>query len=461
MVSYDLVVKGGTIVTSSTTFEADVLVDDGKIISLRKLDTEVSATTKIDARNMFILPGLIDSHVHFRDPGMTHKEDFETGSRGAIAGGVTTVFDMPTTQPVVTTADRFQDKLKQLLPKSLTDFGLYGAASPTNSQHVAELAKAGVIAFKTYTVAPPSDRVREYEGAFVTDDGQLLETMEAVAKTHLLHCIHAENDSTIRYLTEKLRSRGRYDALAHHDSRPSFTETEAVFEAITLARIAGVRLHILHMSTGEAAELVRQAKARGVPVTAETCPHYLLLSKAVLEKHGAHAKINPPPRTVNDQESLWRGLGDKSIDMVVSDHAPHTKEEKEAGKDDIWKAPPGTPGVETRLPLLLTSVKQGRITLNDVARLASENVAKVFNLFPTKGSLTIGADADMTIINPKEEWMIRADKLQTKAWQTVLFDGWPVHGKVKYTVLRGRVVYEDDVGFGKTGVGAPLFGRTG
>lgn len=460
MVSYDLVVKGGTVVTSSLMFQADILANDGKIVSIEKLDTEVNASTKIDARNLLILPGLLDSHVHFRDPGMTHKEDFETGSRGAVAGGVTTVFDMPTTQPVVTTADRFHEKLKQLLPKSLTDFGLYGAASPKNSQNIASLARAGVIAFKTYTVAPPVERAKEYDGAFVTDDGQLLETMEAVSRTGLLHCIHAENDSTIRHLTEKLRSAGRYDALAHLDSRPSFTEAEAVFEAITLAQATGARLHILHMSTAEATSLVRQAKARGASVTAETCPHYLLLNKDVLKSRGPYAKFNPPPRSVTDQESLWRGLVDKTIDMVVSDHAPHANEEKEAGVNDIWKAPPGTPGVETRLPLLLTTVNQGRIGLNDVVKLTSENVAKVFDIFPRKGSLTVGADADMTLIDPKQEWTIKADRLQTKAWQTVLFDGWPVRGRVKYTVLRGNIVYEDGVGFGKTGVGVPVLGIT-
>jgi allantoinase len=460
MPAHDLVLRGGKIVTTEATFDADICISDGKIVTIQKSSDHPAASRIIDARGMLVFPGLIDSHVHFRDPGMTHKEDFETGTKGAAAGGVTTVFDMPTTLPVVTNRVLFNEKIDIVSGKAVVDFALYGAASTSNLTEIPKLAKAGAIALKTYTVSPPKDRLREYEGSFVTNSGQLHEVMQEVKKTGLLHCIHAEDDPTIQYLTQRLQAEGRNDPMAHHDSRPNFTEAEAVFEAILMSEMTGARVHIVHVSTSEATSLIQDAKQRGISsVTAETCPHYLYFSKGILEKRGPYAKYNPPPRDPKDSKALLRGITDGTIDTIVTDHAPHSKAEKEVGWENIYKAPPGTPGVETRLPLLLNMVKKETINLNMIPKVASEAVAKIFGLYPRKGSISVGSDADLAIVDFKEEWQIKAADLQTKAWECVLFDGLTVQGRVKYTILRGNVVYEDEAGFGKPGSGKFVGGR--
>jgi allantoinase len=448
----DLLISGGTIVTKSGTLKASILVDEGKILSISTHDN-VHANEEIDATGLHVLPGLIDSHVHFRDPGMTQKEDFLSGTRSAAKGGVTTIFDMPTTQPVVTSKQRFLEKVKLIQPKAIVDFGLYGGAGVDNLSELAGLAEAGAIAFKSYMVAPPSQRTHEYAGTFVTDAASLYRVMEQVKVTGKLLCVHAEHDNTIRFLTDRLKQEGRRDALAHADSRPQFTEALAVSEALTISNALQARVHLLHISTAEAASLICVWKKNGSTATAETCPHYLLLTKEALKRNGPNAKFNPPPRDEPDREALWRGLIDGSIDIIVSDHAPHSKQEKDEGREDIWSAPPGTPGVETRLPLMLTQVFNKRLTLVDVVRFCSTRPAEIFGLYPRKGVISVGSDADFAIVDLQKDWTLKIGELETKARETFLFDGWKVRGKCVSTVLRGKLVMKDGIVIGKPGEG--------
>ncbi len=452
MTTYSLIIRNARIVTSEGLIESDISINDGKISAIGDSSGQ-QAPRSIDASGMLVLPGLIDPHVHFRDPGLTQKEDFLSGTRGAAAGGVTTVFDMPTTQPVVTSPLQLKEKARIIEPKAVVDFGLIAAAGMENLPAIESLAEAGAIAFKTYMVSPPKERKKEYEGSFVTNSGQLYKVMEQIAKTGLVHCVHAESDSTISCLTEELLARGRKDPMAHFDSRPNFTEAEAVYDAILLSEFIGTKLHIVHVSTGEATGLLREAKLRSSNVTAETCPHYLCFTKELLRTKGPFAKYNPPSRTLKDTKELFDALNDGTLDMMATDHSPHTKEEKEMGREDIFRAPPGTPGVETRLPILLRMAHDGLLRLEDIPKITSESVARRFGIFPRKGSIDVGSDADLAIVDYGSEWTIKAADLQTKAWETVLFDGMRVVGRLKYTILRGDIVFEDGSGFGKPGLG--------
>lgn len=449
----DLLIRGGTIVTERGMMKASILVEKGKVLSVSQPQDTLQADEEVDASGLYVLPGLIDTHVHFRDPGMTQKEDFLSGTRSAVKGGVTTVFDMPTTQPVVTSSRQFTEKIRLVQPKAMVDFALYGGAGVDNLSELSEMASAGAIAFKTYMVAPPSQRIQEYAGTFVTDASSLYRVMEQVRSIGKILCVHAEHDHVIQYLTAQLQKEGRHDASAHADSRPQFTEALAVAEALIISRTLDARLHLLHISTREAVDLIRFWKRNRMAVTAETCPHYLLLTKEALKNHGQNAKFNPPPRDKIDNEALWLGIADGTIDMIVSDHAPHSKQEKNEGREDIWKAPPGTPGVETRLPLLLTEVVRKRLTFEDVVRLCSTNPAKIFGIYPRKGVIAEGSDADFALVDLEREWTLKSDELETKARETFLFDGWKVRGQCVATCLRGKFIMKDGRIVGTPGSG--------
>lgn len=448
----DLLIRGGTIVTKDGALKASVLVDNGRVISI-STKGNVHADEEFDATRLYVLPGLIDTHVHFRDPGMTQKEDFLSGTRSAAKGGVTTIFDMPTTQPVVTTRQRFLEKIEIVQPKAIVDFALYGGAGVDNLSELVGLAAAGAIAFKTYMVAPPAERIHEYAGTFVVDGASLYRVMDQVKRTHKLLCLHAENDNAVRFLTDRLQREGRRDAAAHYDSRPQFTEALAVSEALIISDALKARIHLLHISTAEAVSLIRLWKKNGSTATAETCPHYLLLTKDALKRNGPNAKFNPPPRDASDNQALWQGLADGTLDIVVSDHAPHSEKEKDEGKENVWKAPPGTPGVETRLPLMLTEVFNKRLSLRDVVRLCSTRPAEIFGIHPRKGTISVGSDADFAIVDLQKKWKLKRDELETKAKGTFLFDGWDVRGKCVATFVRGKLVMKNGSILGPPGEG--------
>ncbi|MDA4129518.1 MAG: dihydroorotase family protein [Thaumarchaeota archaeon] len=452
MPSFDLIVKNGKVISSGELHAVDICISEGKIAAIEKIGSGHAARI-IDANGLLVLPGLIDPHVHFRDPGFTEKEDFESGTKGAAAGGTTTVFDMPNTNPVVTTPSVFRDKVDKVQPKAVVNFGLVAAASHENLEELTELAESGAIAFKTFMVSPPIEREKEYAGSFVTNSGQLYEVMKEVRKTELVHCIHAENDALIFSLTKELRSTGRKDPLVHFDSRPNFVEADAVYEALLVAEVLRSKLHLVHLSTSEGVQLLAHFKNRNVDVSAETCPQYLTFTKEILEEKGPDGKFNPPARNEADSLELLNGLKSGLIEMVSTDHAPHLKKEKQLGWEDIFKAPSGTPGVETRLPILLKMVHEGSLSMFDIPKITAEAAARRFGLYPRKGVLQVESDADLALVDYDQTWKIRASELQTKSWETVLYDGMEVSGKVKFTILKGEIAFEEGVGFGKTGKG--------
>jgi len=429
----DLVVKGGYIVDSEFVYKAAIAIDAGKIVAIGSDKSMPSATRTIDVHGIFVLPGIIDEHVHFREPGLEYKEDFLSGSMAAVAGGVTSVGDMPNVNPPTQDAASFKLKLLKGLEKSLVDFAIYGVVLPTNIDKIQELKEAGVIGFKIF--------MGETVGNLPSpDDWELIESFREIAKTGLRVGVHAENRSINTHLASQFINAGKNDPIYHLLSRPSISEAEAIQRAILFAKYSKAKLHIFHTSSAEGVDIIRMAKREGVDVTAETCPHYLLLDgEEGLRKMGSLMKMNPPVRTLDHAEALWKGLKDGTIDTIGSDHSPHSNQEK--FNANIWKAIAGWPGVETLLPLMLTEVNRGRLSLNEIVRYMSEKPARVWGFYPQKGRIGIGSDGDLTVVDLKKEWIIRSENLHGKSKFTP-FDGWKVKGSIEYTIIRGDVLFE-------------------
>lgn len=428
----DLVISGATIVTDTAQFPASIAIKDGIIVAIGQEEAMPDAAERVDATGKYLLPGAIDAHVHFREPGYTHKETWETGTASAAMGGVTTVFEMPNTKPPTGTVEALNIKLKAA-EAAYVDFGIYGLLGEDNLDQLEALIEGGVAAFKCFMgntfanlPAPPS--------------GAILEGFEIVAKHGYRVALHAENASIMARRQLKLQAAGRNDPLAHLAARPPVVAVEAVSRAAILAEWTGARIHILHVSSGDELRPLREAKARGVDITAETCPHYLLLDEHAYTDKGSLVRVNPPVREKVHQDQLWRGVADGTIDMIATDHAPHSATEKH--NDDIWCADCGFTGVETQMPLMLTQVQAGRMTLNDYVRMTSTAPAKAFGLFPRKGALIPGADADLVVIDLDREETVDSGVLKSKGSSTP-FDKTAVKGVPIHTLVRGRFVMRD------------------
>ena len=445
----DLLLKNGYVFTPHGLLEAGVAINQGKIMKVAKEPNLPKSEKELDCRGQIILPGLIDPHVHFRDPGYVEKEDFYTGSCAAAAGGFTLVADMPNNLPPATSRSAFRLKIREAESKTVVDFCLYAGCGAENVDEMSELAAEGAAAFKTWMyLTPPADA-----GLCTSDRRNLFKVMAAASRLRLPIAVHAEDAEIIERSTSLLKASGRKDALAHCESRPAEAEAKAVKTCLEVAESSGATLYLLHLTTRGAIEEVRSAKRLRLKVLAETCPHYLFLKEEDMLKLGAYAKVNPPLRRREDQESLWRALVDGVIDCIGSDHAPHQKSEKDAGLEEIWAAPAGAPNIEVSLPLMLTRVNEGVLSLERLVELMATNPAKLFNLYPIRGVVTEGAEGSLTVVDLKAEYKIRVDKLYTKAKACALFDGWFVKGKATYTIVRGVVVMEDGVVLGSRGLG--------
>ncbi len=433
MSTADLLIRGGKVVSPDSIIDACVAIKDGKIVAVGDEAAMPQARETLDATGMHVLPGAIDVHVHFRDPGYPHKEDFESGTAAAAFGGVTTVFDMPNTIPPTGTAEILAAKHRMAAEKAHVDFGLYGLLGEDTIEHVPALVAGGVIGFKCYMgntfgkIPSPST-------------GAMLECFEVVAPTGKRISLHAETNSIMERRETRLRNAGRTDALAHIASRPAVVAVEAVSRAAILAEWTGARIHILHISSAEELRPLREAKARGVDITGETCPHYLMLSADDYAKFSGVIRVNPPVREARNQEPLWRALADGTIDLIATDHAPHSPEEKT--RNDIWTVDCGFPGVETQMPLMLTEANAGRYGVCDYVRWSAASPAKTFGLYPHKGVIQPGSDADIAIVDLARSWAIDDAKLQSRSkitpWNGKRVKGLPVH-----TLVRGRFVMRD------------------
>lgn len=437
----DLVITGGTLVTADGDRRAAVAVAGGRIVAMDRDGAMPQAAEVIDASGLHVLPGIIDTHVHLRDPGKIEREDWLTGTRAAAAGGITTILEMPIAIPPVHTAAILRDRAAHVQPCSIVDFALYAGASGDNLDDIGPMAAAGAVAFKTFRTNPVPGREAEFVGICCPDAGQMLRVMERTARTGLLHVVHAEEQQLLNVTTEQVRAAGRRDGRAHALSRPEVVEVASVAQCIAIARATGARLQVAHMTAAAALDLVARAKDDDLRVTAETCPHYLMFTEEALDEWGPFAKCNPPLRSAATQEALWDAVRSRVIDVIGSDHSPFLLTEKGPYMNDIWGAPPGLPGLEELLPLLLTAVAMGRLRLSDVVRLTSENPARLFGLWPRKGRLAPGSDADVVLVDMRAEKVHDHRTLYTKSRETaLLYDGIRLRGLPVATVVRGKVV---------------------
>jgi dihydroorotase len=440
---YDLALKNGILATPRGSFAADVAIKDG-VIALVADSVDASAADEVyDARGKHILPGIIDAHVHFRDPGLTAKEDFETGSKAAAYGGVAMVADMPNVLPVTATAKDFSEKARIISEKSYVDFGLFALLTDNNLDEMDALQTAGALGFKIYLGTSVGDIAAPGEGV-------MFEQMKKIAKFNTRIGFHAENNALNDYFTAKCREgprRNEPDIFIR--ARPDISEANAISNAICFSEYTGAKIHIYHVSARISVDLIRAAKKRGIPISAETCPHYLLLDSRDYQRLGSRMKAFPPIRTAEDQKALWAGIADGVIDMIATDHAPHTVEEKEK---NIWEASSGIIGVETSVRLMLNEVNRGRFTLNDYVRLACEAPALIWHIFPQKGSFQIGADGDFSIVDMNKEGRISNDSLHSKN-KTGVYDGIETRGMPVAAIVRGQFVMKDGEITGTRGFG--------
>ncbi|OGP19942.1 MAG: hypothetical protein A2038_06455 [Deltaproteobacteria bacterium GWA2_57_13] len=445
--SADLVVKNGWVVTPTETFKGGVAVNGGKFVAIGTDDVLPQGKEEIDAKGKHILPGLIDGHVHFRVPGLDYKEDFTTGSTAAVCGGITMVMDMPNVVPPTADADKVREKIKLAEGRFLCDYAFYGVVVQTNTAEILPMAEAGVIGYKIF--------FGETIGNLpFPDDGMCMEAFSNITQSKLPLGIHAENRQIMAYYTNKLKAEGKNDPVYWEASRPDICEAESVAHAIFLAETFKTKLHVYHMSSKQAANLVRDAKAKGLRVTAETGPHYLLREPKDMAEVGPLLKMNPPVRSRDHAEVLWDGLLNGYIDMIATDHSPHTLEEKGSDimgkmtKPAIWECISGFCGVETGVPLMLTEVNKGRMSLNHYVKLASENPAKVWQIYPQKGAIRLGSDGDLTIVDMDKEGAIDVNKLHSKNKPSP-WHGWKVKGMPVCTIVRGNVQMRDGEVVGK------------
>jgi allantoinase len=395
----------------------------------------VDAEQRIDASGKLVLPGLVDAHVHFNEPGRTHWEGYATGSAAAAAGGITTFLDMPlNNDPPTLDGASLAVKAAAVADKSVVDYGLWGGIVPGNLDRLGELKAGGVVAAKAFMCHSGLDG---YPGL---DDAALYGALRHGAELDLIVGLHAESDGLTTSLGAAAQAAGQRDPRAWATSRPPFTEVEPVRRALYLAGETGASVHFVHVSTPAAVREVAAARAQGVRATLETCPHYLALDEDDLARLGPYGKCAPPLRPRPLVEELWREVLAGRVDLIASDHSPCPPADKDRGQDDIWLAWGGLHGVQTLLPVLLDEgVYRRGMPLTQLVRLTSAAPARRYGLYPRKGALLPGSDADFVLVNPDAEWTLDAGMLKTR-WPVSPFIGRRFHGRIDATFLRGLAV---------------------
>ena len=449
----DLLITGARVVTGATVGPAAIAVTAGRIAALLDPAARPPAAAVIDAGGLHVLPGLIDTHVHTRHPGIAEREDFESGTAAAAAGGITTLFEMPIAKVPANSAAGVGRRVAAMTPQAHIDFALYGGAGHENLHDIAGQAAAGVVAFKTFLQPPPPTRLDEFFGLWCTDHAALRGVMAAVAATGLRHCFHCEDTPMFQALQAQLEEAGRRRGRAHAESRPAIVEDVSVATVLALAAECGGPVGVVHCSSPRSVQLVADARARGIDATVETCPPYLFFTDEALDRLGPFAKCNPPLRSAEGVLALWRALDAGLIDYLGTDHAPFLASEKAAATDDIFKAPPGLCGLETMAPLMLTAVSEGRLTLPRMVALCSTRAAELFRL-TGKGRVAEGADADLTLVDLDAAWTYDRRKAITKSRDNMaIYDGVRLRGRVVSTFVRGVRVFHEGAITGPAGHG--------
>lgn len=449
--SIDLRISNGTVVTPSGHRYADVLVDDGKIAGIVDRGFEAEAARTINASGRFVLPGMVDVHVHSREPGYEHKEDIYTTSLQAAAGGVTTMFGMPNLSPPTVDIASLRDVFDRYAATSLVDWNHNPA--PTKLEDIDGLADMGVQAFKIYMVVDTGRSYPHPAGTGIHDHGHLLQIMDQISTTGKRFIIHPHDQALMDYIESLVSAddntpQGYASAYAARDGVIWDTAIDVI---LRLAEASGCPIHIAHMQTVRSIDAVRRAKSRGVDVTCEVNHWAPFLSTwSDVERLGPYALSYWIPDV--HRQAMWDGIRDGTIDIVSSDHAPHTREEKDIGWTQMWSAHTGTPGIQYYYELLLDAVNRGHLSLERAVTMSASAPAKAFGLDGIKGSLVVGADADIILANLDSDWTITNDEVLSKCGWTP-YDGRSLTAKIDHALVRGQDVYANGEVIGKPGYG--------
>lgn len=457
MADYDVRIRGGQVYTPGGLIAADVLIKGEKIAALVSPENPSTAAKEINARGRHVFPGIIDLHCHTREPGYTHKEDFYTASQAAAAGGITTMIDMPNVEPPTDTVETFLHKRELAQAKSIVDFGHLAAG--TRADEIEKFARHQVTGFKIFQVSgeyPHDPRLA------MNDDGLLYRSFQRIAATGLVCAIHPFNQNLFDELSRQAFAAG--EPSNHVTFSKVYTTNEvwssAVAGLLHLVQMTGVRLHLLHTHSHGSLRQLREAKRQGVRgVTAECDPKYFHLSQKDLAEKGP--QCCPGGFIVHDEErmaEIWRSLADGTMDCVGSDHAPHTNDEVNKQWENAWTAAMGSPQYDHYFSIFATDYHQGKISLKTMVRILSEAPAKILGIYPQKGAILPGADADLVVADLNEEFLVTNDKLYTKVGWTP-YAGWRMQGRPKLTLSRGRVVMENGEVKGEKGSGRYIAGR--
>ena len=453
----DLAVRGGQVVTSDGIVDADVIVMGGHITGLVPRD-EGQAREEIDARGLVILPGVVDAHVHVNEPGRTDWEGWLAATRGAAAGGITTIAALPLNSiPPTLDGDAFDEKYDAAAQSAIVDFAIWGGLVDGDTGRLRELAACGVVGVKAFMC--PSG-VAEFP--HVHDGGTLVLALAAATAAGLLVAVHAEDEAIVAVTTEHVRNAGRHDARAWLDSRPVEAERVAIESLGDAARGTGASVHVVHASSHEALRAVDRWKERGADMTVETCPHYLAFDAADVGAIGPALKCAPPIRE-GERDRLWSDVatsyfpGRSRVDYVASDHSPCTaalkRPPKRHGGDDIFDAWGGVSGLQSLLPVMLTEgVHSRKLPLVELAQLLATRPAQRLGIWPRKGEIQLGADADLVLVDLEREWTFTREALETKSGISP-YVGRRFHGAIARTIVRGRTVFLDGKVKGEPGDG--------
>jgi dihydroorotase len=440
----DLVLTNAKAYLRKEIIDCCIAIENGEITKIGKVTNMPKSDEHADLGNLLVLPGLIDCHVHLRDEGKAYKEDFFSGTAAAAAGGITTVLDMPNNDPVTMSAETLKNRMRVAEKKTLVNVGFY-SEFPRNPKEIKGIVDQGAVAFKIFMA-------NQIGGANLDDDQDLKEALKEVGDTDIPVALHAEDKTMITAKEQELKQAKREDAHAFLLAHSEQAELKAIDRVLRLTEQTETQVHFCHVTIKDGLEHITEAKKAGRKVTCEATPHHLLLSNAEFERRGALLAVMPPLRADNHIEALWEGVSEGQIDVLGSDHAPHTMEEKSG--TSIWDVKVGFPGLETTLPLLLTMVRKNRLPLEKLVELLAENPAKIFNL-KGRGRLEQGGKADLVAIEFNKKFKIDSSKFHSKA-KFSPYEGWEVQGKPAKTFVNGLLVMDEGEIVARAGSGKIL-----
>lgn len=441
----DLIIRGGKIVTPSETFEADIAVENGKIVQIGK-NLNFECKNIVDATGKYILPGAIDVHTHLEMPfgGTVSADSYGAGTRAAACGGTTTVFDFALQDFDEKMVDTIKRRDKLCAPQACVDYAFHIGVKDIHGElldSIGDAVEYGVPSFKVFMV---------YD--FGVSDGVFYQVLEKSKEVGAMISVHAENNEMVKMLTQKYLSEGKTSAWYHYKSRPEFVEGEADLRAIQWAKETGAKLYIVHLANKQGVEAVTRAKEEGYPIYAETCPQYLNFTSEVYKREdGRNFVCSPPIKGEESQKALWDAIKRGDIDTIATDHCPFMQSEKDWGLNDFTKIPNGCAGIENMYPYMLDKANRGEITFNKVVEICSANPAKIFGC-ETKGSISVGKDADIVIYDPEKDFTVTCENMHSD-YDNTIWENYTMHGYPEKTYSRGRLVFDNGKFVGESGWG--------